>query len=825
MSGASNRKLVAVLLAGGLLALAHPRVGAQQAMPPVPPGAVVRRVAMRDAASVEQFRTRLEAMKSGGLFRQSIVGPLPNVPVNHEITFLASGNFLLVIGNQAWVDANIETIRLMGFLYERPRAHLQLNLRVVQLTGPANADVIQMSDAVRALVDAQREEVARTFADLADYLQGRVKARQGEERQVIEAARELLPSLSKGDRPATVPEILLLLMLDRASPAPRALVAPEETESDVQTSLLELPRVLGAALQDGRSDDLTTLRDAQDELEAWKKTVQRAADWCTHFADELRKGKDSNAMGAFRQALEQPELPLPAWLARRLQRSLELTERLYPNLVRRHTEQSLRELSRRFNSALQRVAEIEKELARAEARATRESAAARNDRGQGSRRRSRDAGKDQEPASGEAEAGREAEPERYQAPGALGRQLLQLKAIADELVPAPLALFESVSLSADNAAPTPDQLIQMFREYASERRKLEAQLWKDETPPAAAPAAAATAMPPAPAAAPVTPPARAEETVNYAKLQALEAGLNLWMRRVSESMARTLEQRFYRRYVNELRLLANKQLGTTSSRELLNDSSIDDVPDVTRDLLLSDTGVNIFVSNSVSLQFAPETMNSVSANVQAALPQRLSMLERVQQAQQAGSALSALSTQYGINGEAIVKALLSGGQAVPVQSGINLSASPTIGYDASTVTLQLTANQTLEPGNSKVADRVTSHSIGSATITALSYEPMVLSTLASNVSYYENTGGIPILRRTPLVKSVLKEIPFKPFKEGKRQKGVYQSSVIILEPVVIPTIEDLVRFHTGWREELLPAAGVPPADVAMPGATPAIMRK
>jgi hypothetical protein len=129
------------------------------------------------------------------------------------------------------------------------------------------------------------------------------------------------------------------------------------------------------------------------------------------------------------------------------------------------------------------------------------------------------------------------------------------------------------------------------------------------------------------------------------------------------------------------------------------------------------------------------------------------------------------------------------------------------------VTLTLTANQVLDPGNSKIADRVTNHSINNATVSALSYEPMVLSTLASNVSYYESTGGIPGLRKIPLLKSILKDIPLAPFKEGKRQKGVYQSSVLILEPVVIPTIEDLVRYHAGWRDEV-PAPAPMPASPA-----------
>jgi hypothetical protein len=210
--------------------------------------------------------------------------------------------------------------------------------------------------------------------------------------------------------------------------------------------------------------------------------------------------------------------------------------------------------------------------------------------------------------------------------------------------------------------------------------------------------------------------------------------------------------------------------------------------------------VNIYVSNSISMQFSQEVANSVSANVQASLPSKQSILERVQQANQAASALNVLSQNFGVDGQSIVKALMAGGQAVPVQGGVTLTAMPSVGFDAGTVTLSLTANQTLAPGNEKVADRVTNHSINNATVTALSYEPMVLSTLASNISYYEDGGGIPILRKAPFIKDIIKDIPLKPFQVQKRQKGIYQSSVIILEPVVIPTIEDLVRFHGGWRE-------------------------
>ncbi|HEU4752906.1 MAG TPA: hypothetical protein VFU47_07330, partial [Armatimonadota bacterium] len=663
----------------------------------------------------------------------------PKQPVTVDINFLTSGNYLLVVGSTQWVDSNIETVRLMGYLFERPRAHLQLNLRVVQLTGPANAEVIQMAETVRALVDAQREEVVRTFGDLNDYLLERLKQQQLKDRQVYDAARQLFPTLGNGSRPLSVPEIVLLLMLDRSAPVP-GLGATLDANQGVEAAFLALPRSLGDGFRDTQRADDAMAKDIQDELAAWKKAVTGARDWCGQYAEEIKKAKDNSGLGAFRASLDQPNLAIPSWLARRLKRSLELTERLYPGLARKHTEDSLRELQRRFTTVLEREAAIEQALAKGE------------------------------------------EPPKDKAMPADGsrvrRSLVALKSLSEELVPSPLALFENVAVAADNAAPTPDQLIDMFRQYAAERRKLENRLATDD-------------------------PGTAGE-VNYARLQSLEASLNLWLRRTSEAMARSLENQFYRRYVDELRVMANKDLGKGSSRDLLSDSNINEVPDVARDLLLSDNGVNIFVSNSISLQFSQEVTNSVSANVQASLPSKLSILERVQQASQAASAMNALTQQYGINGESIVKALLAGGQAVPVQSGINLSAQPSIGFDASTITLTLTANQTLQPNTDKVADRVTNHTINNATVTALSYEPMVLSTLASNVSYFENTGGIPVLRKTPIIKNLLKDIPIAPFKEGKRQKGVYQSSVIILEPVVIPTIEDLVRFHSGWTE---PAAG------------------
>lgn len=715
---------------------AAPAVPAPAARPQ--PSVVVRRVVMKDALSAEQFKVKLETMKASNLFRDTISGPDPKKPVVIDISFLVSGNYLLVAGSKDWVDANIESIRLMAYLFERPRAYLQLNLRVVQLTGPANADVIQMSETVRALVDARRDEIVRTFGDLDDYLTSRVRARKGAERELYDTVQQLFPSLGTGVRPLTVPETLLLLMLDRSAPAPQASSPSDGNSPDTEATLMGLPRRLGAAVRDPHSDDAKVAQEVQRDLAEWKKAVTAIRDWMTHYSDVLKKEKDNSGINTIREALQRPNSPVPSWLARRLLRSMDLTERLYPQLVRRHTQESLEELGRRYTAALERAERIEKALMMGE-----------------------------EPP---------AEETKMPPPpgGRTGRSLVALKSLTEELVPAPLALFESVALAADNSAPSPEQLVGMLQEYSTERRKLDGQFGTED--------------------------AVLFAKVNYAKLQSLEAGLNLWLRRVSEAMARSLEQQFYRRYVDELRLLANKQLGKNSNRDILGAANINEIPDVTRDLLLADSGVNIFVSNSISMQFAPDTSNTVSAQVQAALPSKQGLLERVQQANQAAGALNVLSQNFGVDGASIVKALMAGGQAVPVQGGVTLTAMPSVGFDAGTVTLSLTANQTLAPGTDKVADRVTNHSINNATVTALSYEPMVLSTLASNISYYEDSGGIPILRKAPFLKDLIKDIPLKPFQVQKRQKGIYQSSVIILEPVVIPTIEDLVRFHGGWRE-------------------------
>jgi hypothetical protein len=358
-----------------------------------------------------------------------------------------------------------------------------------------------------------------------------------------------------------------------------------------------------------------------------------------------------------------------------------------------------------------------------------------------------------------------------------------------------MALFQAVAAAADDSTVTANQLLSMFESYDAERVQVDRRL------------NAANGNMIAP--------------VNYGKLEMLEAALNQWLRRGSEAMSRALEEQFYNHYVDQLRLLASRQLGKLTSHDILSTAAIENVPDVVQDVLLGDSSVNMFVSNSVSLQFEPDTVGSVSATVQSKLPSQMKLVDRLAQAAQATASLGALAAagnnaattaagltspltqftnQYGVDGGDIVRSLMAGGEAVPVTSGINLTANPSIGFDSGTVTLTLSVSETLQPGSDQVTDHVTNHSINDATVSALAYEPTILSTLTSNVSYFQSTGGFPVLRKIPGLNSIVGDIPMSMFKEGKRSKGIYQSSLIILEPVVIPTMEDMVRFYSGWRQ-------------------------
>src|SRR5579862_1262749 len=182
----------------------------------IPPQVVVRRVVMKDAASADAFVTKLQGLQAQGLFKGSMPAD-PKLP--GTVSFQSAGSYLLVVGEKNAVDAIVEPIRLMACMDERPHAYLLLNVRVVQLTGPANANVIQMTETVRALVDAQRAEVVGAFSDLQTYLLERLKKRTGKDLQVYKELRAVLPTLGDPERPLTVPEILLLMMVDRSLPA------------------------------------------------------------------------------------------------------------------------------------------------------------------------------------------------------------------------------------------------------------------------------------------------------------------------------------------------------------------------------------------------------------------------------------------------------------------------------------------------------------------------------------------------------------------------------------------------------------------------------
>src|SRR5207247_2422878 len=183
--------------------------------PAVKPAIVVREVVMKDARSAQLMKDRLDAMKSGGAFKETLAGPAPNTVITKEVQFMVAGNVLIVSGEPDKVEANIDAIRLMSYMAERPRAHLQMNLRVVQISGPMNAEVTQLSEAVHALVESQREQVVRTFGDLADYLTRRLRKPNSRTAELVNLTHGLLPTLGEAERTPSVPEILLLLMLDR----------------------------------------------------------------------------------------------------------------------------------------------------------------------------------------------------------------------------------------------------------------------------------------------------------------------------------------------------------------------------------------------------------------------------------------------------------------------------------------------------------------------------------------------------------------------------------------------------------------------------------
>ncbi len=725
-------------------------VAAAPAPPPGPPQMIVRRVVMKDAASADVMLAKLQALQATGLFRGPVIAD-PKAPPVSLLAFQTAGSYILVVGERSLVDSAMEPIRLMSCLNERPHAHLLLNARVVQLTGPADANVIQMTETVRALVDAQRAEVVGAFSDLQAFLLDRLSKRTGKDLQVYKEIREILPTLGDSQRPLTVPEILLLMMIDRSLPALPSDAASQKARS-AENALTTLPQHLSSLMLNPNRDDSAIIQEIAPDLEAWKTAVTKSRDWCIYYIKELDKPNGLGIAG-FRAALDGKKCPIPTWIALRMKRSLELTQRLYPDMVTKQTKESLVELNRRFDKGLVNVNAIMTDLAAAEA-AEKAAALAKAEP------------KPAKPAKDDPKASKTLPPD-------VDHELLALQTAANELVSAPLALFNTVMAATDGSAPTAEQLISMIHAYALERGKLSAYMdAKDQ---------------------------EGASGINYAKLETLEASLNLWLRRASEAMSSSLEQQFYSGYVEQLRLLATKALGKSSNRDILSGSHIEEVPDIERDLLLSDAGVNVFVSNSISMQFEQDVMNSVSAKVQGRLPNDLSVSDRIAAAGAAATTMAQLKTQYGFDGTDIVQSLLAGGEAVPVSSGIDLSAKPSIGFDASTVTLTLTVNETLAPDTDKVTDRVTNHNINGATISALSYEPMVVSTLASNLTYYESTGGFPVLRQIPGLKNLVDDVPFSPFKVGKRQKGVYQSSVIILEPVVIPTIEDLVRYHSGWE--------------------------
>jgi len=837
------RRLCGLAVCAGLLATISTRSGAGTAPAPSAtvsaPQAALNEISFADAKLATQFKERIDALKSGGLFKElqlfvvgnvvavigepsvlardlenlkriaSLIerdatndpmrlgnaevlmsdtrsalalkakldvfkaprGAAANIPgLFQGLEFLPSGNVLMVVGDDSAVRRDIETIRRIAFFYERPRAHLQLNLRVVQISGKDKAEVTQMADAVRDMVEAQRAEVVRTFGLLQRYIERQPRLAQANTpaAQLTSSIAALLPSSRLESKPMSLPEMLVRLSLNRItyregqSDATRPMTAQEMTRPDVtdvslvafaalngngprpteveNDPLLVFPARLKAA---SRVPDFDTelLALVDEDLTRWQTRVRKVRDDLAQFSSRVeREAKDAESARRLVDWLDEPDNDLPIWVKASVSRSLDSTVRSFPAVVREHAQRSVREVARRYNLVTERTSAADDRLKQATARFAR--------------------------AANDSDA-------REQAESDLRQLFTELRTAAEELVPAPLALFQDIDAALDTFSPPTDQLAGMFRDYTDERLKLESN--------------AAAGMP-----------------VNYAKLQSLESRLNRWLRRVSEVTARSLDEQFYQKYVNDVRLLADKRL---NHQRALASAAVDRVPDVARDLLLSGRMVNVFISNSISLQFAPDTQNSVSATIQADLPSESTMSERLAAANTAATQAEAVrKVVKDLDATPILESLLSGGQPVNVKGGLSLQATPSVGFDAGSVTLQLSAQQTLDPsGAGNVTDRVARHEVTNSTISALSYEPMVLSTLTSDITFYDEVGGIPGVRKTPLLGAIINDLP-GPLRRQKRQQGVFQASVIILEPIVIPTIEDLMNDHRGWRGKTLPTS-------------------
>src|SRR5579872_483064 len=563
-TGLPIRRWLALFAGALLLVLAQNAIAADPppaAAAPATPETVVRRVTMRDARSAVKFADQLKTLQATGVFGGTTT-VVPGKPTFGDLAFITTGNYVLITGEKDRLDKYMPSIELMAFMFERPRAHLELNMRVVQLTGPANTDVIQMTETVRGMIDAQRMEVVTAFADLQDYLLARLKRRKGDDLLIYTELRRLFPTIGDGERPLTVQEILLLLMVDRALPDLPAVNA-SPTGPNADRALLDFQTNLSTALQDPHASDAQIARDIHGKLSDWEQVVTAAAKWCGDSAKAL-DSRDGQSVSDFLSSLKDPRCPLPTWVSIRVHRSIAMSQRLYPALARRQAHDSLMELQHRFQGALDREKGIQDSIAAL----------------------------DGAPATKDGTPGH---------PESLRRRLFDLQNVANDLVSVPMALFQAVAGAAGDTAPHLRQLIGMIKTYADDRASLDNQFRTGSKAPA--------------------------QPANYERLEMLEAALNQWLRRGSEALGRALEQQFYNHYVDQLRLLANRQLGHMSSRDILSSSAIENVPDVVQDILLSDSSVNLFVSNSVSLQFEPDTVGSVSATVASRLPSQTSLTD------------------------------------------------------------------------------------------------------------------------------------------------------------------------------------------------------
>src|SRR5207248_9469285 len=127
-----------------------------------------------------------------------------------------------------------------------------------------------------------RDEVVRTFGDLGDYLNRRLHDPAAPTAQLVKITEGLLPTLGSGERTPTVPETLLLLMLDRLATRmkPVAPAAPQVEEAAAANAalhedLVALPRHITRLLANPHHEMPEAAEAIRPDLQRWTTRVEQ----------------------------------------------------------------------------------------------------------------------------------------------------------------------------------------------------------------------------------------------------------------------------------------------------------------------------------------------------------------------------------------------------------------------------------------------------------------------------------------------------------------------------------------------------------------------